>query len=185
VPTAQETDEILDIIVQSLKVLVARDRDLFNTELVEPPAISDDAKILNRELFETTINHRLAVYLEQNLQPTRYSDYHVDIEYNRYYQNEKLLQTMEGLIAVRPDIIIHTRMRQDANPQHLLIVEAKKGKTTEHDRVKIKGFLSDPKYRYQFGLAISYCRHPKNITGILYQEQNGDVIERLVEVSRN
>jgi hypothetical protein len=140
-----------------------------------PQQISPDARLLNRELHETTINHRLAFYLEQNIQETELNIYNVDIEYNRYYGNQKILNTIEGQQTVRPDILIHTRINDEVEHQHYLVVEAKKAQITEHDIRKIEGFISDPNYFYLFGLTISYCINEEQVLADLYYS-NGATI---------
>jgi hypothetical protein len=59
---------INDLIHHSFGKLVAEDSDIFNAKLIEPPVISEDAWLLNRELHEATINHRLAYYFEEYMQ---------------------------------------------------------------------------------------------------------------------
>lgn len=92
----------------------------------------------------------------------------VDIEYNRYYENPKMLDTIEGRITARPDIIVHSRMNKDFPTQHFLVVEAKKDNISNHDINKIKGFINDDDYTYLFGLTISYCQNQNNVIGILF-----------------
>lgn len=69
-PTEDEIAAVERIVNASLGMLVARDRDLFYMQLIDPPMISPDARVLNRELHETTINHRFATYIEQNIKDT-------------------------------------------------------------------------------------------------------------------
>ena len=58
------------------------------------------------------------------------------------------MNTVEGFLSVRPDILIHSRINDQVDPQHLLIVEAKKGNISDHDINKIHGFISDNNYNY-------------------------------------
>lgn len=182
----QTTEEqivlIKTILATSIDQLRANDSDIFNIDIVMPQQISPDARLLNRELHETTINHRLAFYLESNIKDTELNAYNVDIEYNRFYGNQKLLNTVEGQQSVRPDILIHTRLNDQVEQQHYLVVEAKKGQITQHDINKIVGFISDPNYFYLFGLTISYCNNDTSILADLYYFNGTDIISE--EINR-
>lgn len=178
------TDFIKEIISNSLRLLIDKDSDIFNMDLNIEMAqeISANAKKLNRKLHETCINHRFAHYLEIELEETDYEDYNVDIEYNRFYGNLKILNTIEGQLSVRPDIIIHTRVNNNFQPQHLLVVEAKKEAISDHDINKIKGFISDNNYNYVFGLTVTYCSDERNVLATLYYFNGTEIInENIIE----
>lgn len=181
-PTAEQLDKVKQMLNQSVKLLIDNDSDIFNIDIVEPRRISLDAKILNRELFETTINHRLAYYIERYMEDKgMLNGYHVDIEYNRYYADGKQVETVEGTLVVRPDIIIHSRMNHDHPLQHYLVIEAKKADISPHDLNKIKGFISDERYNYLFGFAVSYCLDEQNVVGsLLYYDGNNIVSEQIL-----
>jgi len=168
IPYLDQLKLIDEVLHKSIRELIRYDSSIFNIDFLCPERISNDAKILNRELHETTINHRLAYYIEKNIQNTALNAYNVDIEYNRFYKNSKLIQTIEGQLSIRPDIVIHSRINRKINPQHFLAIEAKKYKITDHDTNKIKGLISDNNYNYLFGLAIPYCFNPKFIVANLY-----------------
>jgi hypothetical protein len=87
-PTEGKITLIRTLLTTSIDQLIANDSVIFNLDIVMPQQISPDARLLNRELHETTINHRLAFYLEQNIKETDLGIYNVDIEYNRYYGNQ-------------------------------------------------------------------------------------------------
>ena len=141
-PTEEQLELMTTIVGNSMTRLIENDSNIFHIDLNEVQYISEEARILNRKLHETTINHRFAVYLEQNIMNNIFAAYNVDIEYNRFFENEKILETIEGQIVARPDIIIHSRTNQDLTPNHILVVEAKKDAITDHDINKIKGFIS-------------------------------------------
>jgi len=176
-PTEEQIVFIKTLLTTCIDQLIANDSDIFNLDIVMPRQISPDARLLNRELHETTINHRLAFYLEQNIQETDLDIYNVDIEYNRFYGNQKILNIVEGQQSVRPDILIHTRINDQVEQQHYLVVEAKKAQITRHDINKIQGFISDQNYFYLFGLTISYCINEANVLANLYYF-NGTTIVR-------
>ena len=179
-PPDEQIERISEILEISIDELIANDSDIFNIDIVMPQQISPDARLLNRELHETTINHRLAFYIEKNIQETEFNFYNVDIEYNRYYGNLKILETIEGQLSVRPDILVHTRINDQVAQQHLLVLEAKKGSITGHDINKIKGFISDPNYNYLFGLTISYCRSETHVLADLYYYNGAEIVSKQI-----
>ncbi|OJW32065.1 MAG: hypothetical protein BGO54_16760 [Sphingobacteriales bacterium 46-32] len=69
-PSDNQIAFINDLIHHSLEKLVAEDSDIFKAKLIEPPVISEGVRLLNRELHETAINHRLAYYFEEYMQGT-------------------------------------------------------------------------------------------------------------------
>lgn len=184
IPTNQQIDQVINLMTTSLQSVVENDSNIFNLELIDPPHISADARVLNRELHETTINHRLAYYIEKNLSDDLTS-YNVDIEYNRYYNNAKEVMTIDGLVTIRPDIIIHARTDDRVQPQHYLVIEAKKHEISRRDVNKVKGLISDENYFYLFGMTVSYCSNPDVIIAVLYFS-NGNAIEsRALEIDKN
>ena len=185
-PTDIQIEFIKKIISASLKQLIEYDSDIFNMDLEIEMAqeVSENAKKLNRKLHETCISHRLAHYLENELLDTDYEDYCVDIEYNRFYGNLKILNTVDGQLSVRPDIIIHSRIDHTFDPQHLLVVEAKKEAISNHDRDKIIGFLTDNKYNYVFGLTVSYCSDVAQIIAILYYFNGIEIVNENISENK-
>ena len=117
-PTEAQIEQVKHIIKQSIQDLIIYDSDIFHNDVIEPENLSNNEKLLNRKLHETTINHRIAYYFEKYIQNTDLSFYKVDIEYNRNNWGPKELETVEGLLVVRPDIIIHTRMDDSVEQQH-------------------------------------------------------------------
>lgn len=183
-PTDIQIEFIKKIISNSLKQLIEYDSDIFNIDLEIEMAqeVSENAKRLNRKLHETCINHRLAHYLENELIDTDYEDYCVDIEYNRFYGNLKILNTVEGQLSVRPDIIIHSRVDDTFDPQHLLVIEAKKEAVSNRDINKIIGFISDDNYNYVFGLTVSFCSDETQIIAKLYYFNGTEIVnENIIE----
>lgn len=58
-------------------------------------------------------------------------------------------------------------MSKDSD-RHLLIIEAKKGKSSQHDINKIISLMTDDRYLYNFGLTVSYSSNENYINGKLY-----------------
>jgi len=180
-PSNQQIDLVKDILILSIDELISNDSDIFNIDEVMPQQISPDARHLNRQLHETTINHRLAVYIERNIVESDLENYNVDIEYNRYYGNLKILETVEGHLSVRPDILVHSRIDDQVDLQHYLIVEAKKGAISQHDINKIHGFIGDDNYNYLFGMAISYCHSDEVVVADLYYYNGYEIIRENID----
>lgn len=153
-PSEEQINIVISLMELSLKELLTQDLNILINELKNPISLNDEEKKLDRKLHEITINHRLAVYIEKYINSVM-PDFKVDLEYNRFYQNHKKVQTEEGLIEARPDILVHKRVNID-ELQHFIAVECKKGKISEHDIIKIKGLISDENYNYLFGITISY-----------------------------
>lgn len=182
-PNLEQKIEAKKLLQFCINKLIINDSDIFNIELIEPPQISEDAKILNRELHETTINHRLAYYIENYIQSTNLNFYKVDIEYNRRYEYPKNLDGIDG--SVRPDILVHTRMVDNVEHQHYLVIEAKKGQITTHNKKKVKNFITDSRYNYLFGLTISYCSDDNHILADLYYFDGENIIFESINFSKN
>ncbi len=135
----------------------------------------NDVFLLEYDVNERSISHKLAEYLQQ-----LFPDYHVDCEYNWQVDNfnekshnkellftkeeEKLFypRTKEEQIkdknahSVFPDIIIHKR---GDNLGNLLIIEIKKSSNSErlaidHDRVKLEKYKEKFGYTYTLFLII-------------------------------
>lgn len=116
--------------------------------------IDKDKFILQTDVNERSITHRLAVYLE-NLFP----EWNIDCEYNRNHNDVKRLQLFPQNTSsddtqgnsVFPDIIIHKRN----SDENLLIIEMKKSTNRESsafDIRKITAFKNQLGYR--LGLSI-------------------------------
>lgn len=135
-------NEIKKLLINSIRVL-----------------FEDDIYLLENDISERAITHRLAVCLEKNS-----SDFHIDCEYNGHAEKEhskiiKMLRsTAENLGIIRekdrddeiinryvlPDIIVHER-GSNGSEANILIVEAKKSTSKvskKYDLEKIKMYTS-------------------------------------------
>ena len=171
-----------EILLGAVAQLLKNDSDLIVLDMDSQIYESiPDKKDLERKLHEVCINHRLAVYLELIIQSMDLNNYYVDIEYNRYYKNEKSVEMLNGVSKVcRPDIIIHKRMNKSDN-QHLLVVEAKKDVESEADIDKIKAFMNDKRYMYQYGARIIYKKFKNCIIDFFYIEGETIKNERILK----
>lgn len=163
--THAEFENVKNWIVASLQILIQKDGDLLKPESIPTRYKLEGEKILKRELHETAINHRLAFHLEYLIEKYGIYGYHVDIEYNRYINNLKKVQSLEtgNRIVVRPDIIVHKRTRLGEPYPHFLVVEAKKRDLKDKDNNHVRDIMHDENYRYKYGMLVSYYDNPHTI----------------------
>lgn len=180
-----EKDKTKKLITEAIKNLVENDDDIFKQKIPKLGKSTEKERKLNRELHETALNHRLAFYIEQGLLELKISNYNVDIEYNRNFADQKRVKINGVRIPVRPDILVHKRMRITEETPHLLIVEAKKHKTLSHDINKVEGFMEDKKFEYKFGLTISYAYDSTKVKAVLYyRDEQNKIKKENIEVDR-
>lgn len=184
--TAAEFENVKNWIVASLQILIQKDGDLLKPESIPTLHKIEGQKDLNRELHETTINHRLAVHLEYLIEKYGIYDYHVDIEYNRFINNRKMVLSLNtrNYIEVRPDIIVHKRTRLSESEPHFLVVEAKKYELNDKDRNHVKDIMHDENYRYKYGMFVSYYENPQAIQVILLTLPNSGFSEHEFTVNK-
>lgn len=131
--------EIRDRLASALTTLRDKDRDL-----------------LKRNVNERSITHKLAMYLD-----AEFSNYDVDVEFNRdIYDPKSMPKAYPDAVpagdidarTVYPDIIVHRRKSHDDN---LLVIEVKKRKSDAHDndQTKLK-FFTDPGYQYKYSWGV-------------------------------
>lgn len=122
-----------------------------------------DRSLLERNLSERSIAHRLAVYLNET-----FPLFNIDCEYNGDVDSLVLRKILEippeimEELAVRsindnntynvyPDIVVHER---ETNERNHLVIEVKKTnsyqKLREYDLIKLKEFTSQ--YKYNLGI---------------------------------
>src|ERR1700726_1402530 len=117
--------------------------------------------ILERDLGERTLTHRLAVHVER-----QFPGWEVDCDYNRL--GERTLRLPRGTIvstddtlakSVFPDIVVHQR----DIPNNLLAIELRKASNhqpPEHDQHKLKA-LTDPHlwFAYWIGALLTLAKN--------------------------
>jgi hypothetical protein len=120
--------------------------------------------ILERDLGERTLTHRLAVLVELH-----FPGWEVDCEYDRL--GERTMRLPHGTVAstddhlgksVYPDIVVHQR----DIPNNLLAVELRKAvnhQPVEHDQHKLKG-LTDPHLWFAYAIGVLLTLAKKNVT---------------------
>lgn len=168
--------QIKQAVLKAFSKLTRADGSLFACEIEEEFGYD------SRKLHEVCINHKLAIYLENEILPIISGAdqiYFVDIEFNREGVNKKKIIACNGEeLVVRPDIIIHNR-KSGVQKSNFLIVECKKNGANhteiDDDRKKIRAFIEDDKYKYSFGLQVVYGKDM--IKGTLFYK-NGQAIEQ-------
>ncbi len=119
-----------------------------------------EAFILERDLGERALTHRLAVHIEK-----QFPGWEVDCDYNRL--GERTMRLPHGTIvstddhlgkSVYPDIVVHQR----EIPNNLLAIEVRKASNhqpIEHDQHKLKA-LTDPHlwFAYAVGTLVTLAR---------------------------
>ena len=139
-----------------------------------------EAYILEKDLGERALTHRLAVLVEK-----QFGGWEVDCEYDRL--GERTLLLPKGSIAstddhlgksIYPDIVVHQR----DIPNNLLAVEVRKASNhqpIEHDQHKLQA-LTDPHLWFAFSLGVCVTLAKKNVT--FSEVYAGGVIERPISV---
>ncbi|MFB9268609.1 hypothetical protein ACFFWD_36760 [Bradyrhizobium erythrophlei] len=117
--------------------------------------------LLERDLGERTLTHRLAVYVER-----QFSGWQVDCNYDRL--GERTLRLPHGSVistddhlgkSIYPDIVVHQR----DIPNNLLAIELRKQsnhQSIEHDQHKLEA-LTDPNvwFAYWIGVLVTLGRY--------------------------
>src|SRR5476651_1755863 len=127
----------LNKVVSALKVFYTRETHLLETDL-----------------GERTLTHRLAVYIE-----SQFAGWEVDCDYSRL--GDRTLRMPKGSIvstddhigkSVYPDIVVHQR----AIPNNLLAIEVRKESNhqpPEHDQQKLRA-LTDPQLWFAYRIGV-------------------------------
>ena len=119
-----------------------------------------ETHLLEKDLGERTLTHRLAVHLEK-----QFPGWEVDCDYNRL--GERTLRLPKGTIvstddhlgkSVYPDIVVHQR----EIPNNLLAIEVRKASNhqpPEHDQHKLRA-LTDPHlwFAYRIGVLLTLAK---------------------------
>ena len=123
-----------------------------------------ETHLLEKDLGERTLTHRLAVHLEK-----QFSGWEVDCDYNRL--GERMLRLPKGSIvstddeigkSIFPDIVVHQR----EIPNNLLAIEVRKASNhqpPEHDQHKLRG-LTDPHLWFAYRIGVFLTLGKKSVT---------------------
>jgi hypothetical protein len=147
-----------------------------------------ETHLLEKDLGERTLTHRLAVHLEK-----QFAGWDVDCDYNRL--GERTLRLPKGTIvstddqlgkSVYPDIVVHQR----EIPNNLLAIEVRKASNNqppEHDQHKLRA-LTDPHLWFAYSIGVYLVLGKKNVVsdvyvgGVIDQPASGWLSQRLKDV---
>jgi len=133
----------------------------------------DKLNLLSVDIYEPTISHRIAVYLEK-----LFPKYNIDCEYNRNLIGEK--KDSDGQ-KIRPDIIIHKRLSNS----NVVIIEIKKNgkdsKLAQKDISKLKKCMKGT-LNYELGVFVGVLKKKIEICWI---EKDGNQILETPEILLN
>jgi hypothetical protein len=131
--------------------------------------------LLEKDLGERTLTHRLAVHLEK-----QFPGWSVDCDYDRL--GERTLRLPHGTIvstddhfgkSIYPDIVVHQR----DIPNNLLAIEVRKANNhqpPEHDRHKLRA-LTDPHLWFAYWAGVYLVLGKKSVVSEVYA---GGAIEK-------
>ena len=144
---------------------------------------NDKELLQNRTLHEECINHRLAYYIEKYLE--FYDEkYNVDMEFNKNGEKKKELpenSKNEGG-AIRPDIIVHTRMKELENKyKNYIVIETKKSEDSKEDKDVVTRFIKSKEYEYKVGVTINYNKFNPIKATLYYKNSNDEIEQRYLE----
>ena len=148
-----------------------------------------EAFLLEKDLGERTLTHRLAVYVEK-----QFSGWQVDCNYDRL--GERTLRLPHGSIvstddhlgkSIYPDIVVHQR----EIPNNLLAIEVRKESNhqpLEHDRHKLQA-LTDPHVWFAYWIGVLVTLGKNQVTssevyvgGVLDKDLSGFFTQQLKDV---
>lgn len=122
-----------------------------------------ETHLLQKDLGERTLTHRLAVSLER-----QFPEWDVDCDYNRLGERTwrlpkaSIVSTDDELgKSIYPDIVVHHR----GVPENLLAIEVRKAsnyQSLEHDRHKLRG-LTDPHLWFAYRIGVYLTLGKKSI----------------------
>ena len=127
-----------------------------------------EAFLLEHDLGERALTHRLAVHLEK-----QFSGWEVDCDYDRL--GERTLRLPHGTIvstddhlakSIYPDIVVHQR----EIPNNLLAIEVRKAanhQPPEHDRHKLRA-LTDPHLWFAYWIGVYLVLGKKSVVSDVY-----------------
>ena len=140
----------------------------------------EDSRIIFRKLKEEAINHRLAVYIENELKQCLDLSYlNVDLEYNKNYDSDKDIIRTDGQIKkIRPDILVHQR---ENNYNNKIAFECKINSLSKYDKEKLIALRKAP-YNYENAIGIVY--KPEKDYFFLYCVNNDICEKHIIEKNR-
>ncbi len=110
-----------------------------------------DSYLIKNKVHERTIVGRFAIYFQKRLNQMGYSNFNLDIEYNKDHSNPK--RTKNFSRGTYPDVVVHKR---GSNEHNLCLIEFKTwwDNYIDKDIAKLKDF-TDEKDKYKYGIGFS------------------------------
>ena len=126
--------------------------------------------LIQNQVSERSIVFWFGIYFYEAIQGTKYSEYNLDVEYNRNLQEVKRTENYPR--GTYPDLILHKRGCNDSN---ILIIEFKPwwNHEIDDDLVKLQDF-TNPDGEYKYNLGLSILIDSETPRGLILQ--NGEVV---------
>ena len=102
-----------------------------------------------------------------------------DMEFNK---NGEVKKELPGNIksksgGIRPDIIVHTRMKElEHKYKHYIVIEAKRSEDSKEDKDVVTRFIKSEEFGYKVGVTINYNKF-NPIKATLYYKNDKNNIE--------
>ena len=125
----------------------------------------NDNYLIQHRIHERTIVFRFGIYFYLLLQGTKYSNYDLDLEYNKNHSNPK--KTVSFTNGTYPDLLLHKRGSNDYN---ILIMEFKirRSRNIYKDIKKLKDFTSpNQEYKYKLGMFVLLLENRSQFTYVI------------------
>lgn len=112
----------------------------------------NDIYLIENDLSERCICSRLAFYIQQTLMTSRFSEYIVDVEYNRGAKGKDKSPKVLHDKNIVVDLIVHKRGQNEYGFDNLFCVEMKKSNSRygyNSDKARLKD-MTDYDYGYNY-----------------------------------
>lgn len=124
-----------------------------------------DRALITHQANERSIVFRFGLYLYEIIKNSNFSDFDIDVEYNRNGYDAKRIPSRPN--GSYPDLIIHCRTSNECN---LLVLEFKtewSNQNQQDDESKIRDFMNkDGEYKFRYGATILIKEDDFNINWI-------------------
>ncbi len=141
--------------------------------------LTEDIQLLELNVREEALSHRLAYYLERALETHKYDlsvprelldEIRIDCEYDKHGNEKKNLSDImqkypdNNTDVVRPDIVMHVR---GSDTHNLMVIEVKKtnGKDKTYAKEKVASFVTSS-YAYMTGVYMEFNTGDSLVEGV-------------------
>lgn len=147
---------------------------------------NNESFLIKNDLSERCICSKFALYLEKKIKQSIYSDYYVDVEYNRGYNRDAYQPKTLYNRKIVVDLVVHKR-KYDGNYgfQNLICIEMKKeysNKGIDNDRLRLQTFTNNQYgFCYSVGfMIVAYRNKREDLFGLKidseYYNENDDTL---------